>query len=116
MNNYATITLLGDNVYNKTETGNMLLSYSTGSYVDDNFYNKTETDTLLADKLTNIGDMDLPSMLDIGTSGYTNSRIIRNADVNGYIGYAGLRAASSYDMYLKSINNKNGWRVDVFQN
>ena len=35
--------------YNKTETGNMLLSYSTGSYVDHTFYTKTETDTLLAD-------------------------------------------------------------------
>ena len=36
--------------YNKTETDNMLLSYSTGSYVDYNFNNKTDTDNLLADK------------------------------------------------------------------
>ena len=30
--------------YNKTETGNMLLSYSTGSYVDYTFCTKAETD------------------------------------------------------------------------
>ena len=73
----------------------MLLSCSTGSYIDYTFYNKTDTDTLLADKLTNIGDISLPGMLDIGTSGYTNSRIRCNADVNAYTGYAELRAASS---------------------
>ena len=37
--------------YNKTETDNMLLSYSTGSYVDFHFYTNTETDTLLADSI-----------------------------------------------------------------
>ena len=47
----------------------MLLYYSTGSCVDYNFYNKTETDTLLAGRVTNIGDISLPGMLDIGTSG-----------------------------------------------
>ena len=61
--------------YNKTETGNMLLSCSTGSYVGYNFYNETDTGNLLADKLINIGGISLPGMLDIGTSGYTNSRI-----------------------------------------
>ena len=69
----------------------MLSSYSTGSYVDDTFYSKTETDTLLADKVSNIGNIDLPGMLDIGTSGYTNSRIRCNAVVGGYTGYAELR-------------------------
>ena len=39
-------------------------------------------------------------MLDIGTSGYTNSRIRCNAVVGGYTGYAELRAATSYGMYL----------------
>ena len=75
--------------YNKTETDNMLY-YSTGSYVDYTFYTKTETDTLLADILTNIGDIELPGWLDTGTSGYTNSRIRCNADLNGYTGYAEL--------------------------
>ena len=76
----------------------MLLSYSTGSYDEYTFYTKTETDTLLADKLTNIGDVELPGWLDIGTPGYTNPRIRCNADLNGYTGYAELRAATSYDM------------------
>ena len=39
-------------------------------------------------------------MLDIGTSGYTDSLIRCNAVVGGYTGYAELRAANSYDMYL----------------
>ena len=52
----------------------MLLSYSTGPYVDFNFCTKTETDTLLADTLIHIGNIELPGWLDIGTSGYTNSR------------------------------------------
>ena len=72
---------------------------------------KTQIDTLLADKVTIIGDIDLPGMLDIGTSGYTNSRIRCNADVHGYIGYAELRAASSYDMYrnLPATRTDGGW-------
>ena len=78
----------------------MLVSYSTGSYVGYNFYTKDETDTLLADKVNNIGDIDLPGMLDICTSGYTNSRIRRNAVLSCYTGYAELRAATSYDMFL----------------
>ena len=34
-------TQTGALYYNKTETGNTLLSYSTGSYVDDNVCNKS---------------------------------------------------------------------------
>ena len=74
------------------------LSYNTGSYVGYTFYTEAETDTLLAGKLTNIGDIELPGWLDIGTSGYTNSRIRCNADLDGYTGYAELRAATSWDM------------------
>ena len=89
----------------------MLLSYSTGSYVDGTFYNKTETDTLLADKVSDTGNIDLPGMLDIGTSGYTNSRIRCNAVVGGYTGYAELEAANSYDMYLNPSTTRTdgGW-------
>ena len=89
----------------------MLLSYSTGSYVDDNFYTKTETGTFLANKLSNTGDIELPGRLDIGTSNYTNSRIRCNAEVYGYTGYAELRAASSYDMYLNlsTTRTDGGW-------
>ena len=89
----------------------MLLPYSTGSYIDYTFYTKAGTDTLLADKFTNIGDIELPGWLDIGTSGYTNSRIRCNADLNGYTGYAELRAANSWDMYLnlQTTYPNGGW-------
>ena len=89
----------------------MLLSYSTGSYVDGTFYSKTETDTLLADKVSNTGNMDLPGMLGIGTSGYTNSRIRCNAVLGGYTGYAELRAATSYNMFLNlsATRTDGGW-------
>ena len=108
-NTFISSAQTGTLYYNKTETGNMLLSYSTGSYVDYTFYTKTETDTFLANKLSNIGDIELPGWLDIGTSNYTNSRIRCNAEVNGYIGYAELKAASSYGMYLNiSTTYPNG--------
>ena len=89
----------------------MLLSWSTGSYVGYTLYTKTGTDTLLADKLTNIGDISLPGMLGIGTSWYTISRIRRNAGIGGYTGYAELRAASSYDVYmnLSTTRTDGGW-------
>ena len=89
----------------------MLLSYSIGPYVDYTFYTKAETDTLLADKLSNIGDIGLPGMLDIGTSGYTHSRIRCNAAFGGYTGYAELRAATSYDMFLNlsTTRTDGGW-------
>ena len=95
----------------KTGIDNMLLSYSTGSYVDYNFYTKTETDTVLADNVTNIGDISLPGMLDIGTSGYTNSQFRCNATVGGYTGYAELKAADSYDMFLNlsTTRTDGGW-------
>ena len=110
-NTFISSTQTGALYYNKTETDNMLLSYSTGSYVDYNFYNKTDTGNLLADKLTNIGDVELPGWLDIGTSGYTNSRIRCNAEVSGYTGYAELRAATSYGMYLTLSTTRadGGW-------
>ena len=89
----------------------MLLSYSTGSYVDYTFCSKTDTDTLLADKLINIGDISLPGMLDIGTSGYTNSRIRCNADVGGHTGFAELKANGSWDMFLnlQTTYPNGGW-------
>ena len=97
--------------YNKAETCNMLLSYSACSYVGYAFCAKAGTDTLLADKLIDIGDIPLPGMLDIGTSNCTNPRMRCNADVNGYTGFAELRAASSYDMYLDLFTTRTdgGW-------
>ena len=97
--------------YKKTDIDNMLLSYSTGSYVGYNFHTKTETDTLLADNVTNIGDITLAGMLDIGTSCYTNSRIRCNATVGGYTGYAELKAANSHYMFLNlsTTRTDGGW-------
>ena len=57
-------------------------------------------------------------MLDIGTSGYTNSRIRCNAGIGGYTGYAELKAASSYDMFL-NLNTtypNGGWMYFNFNN
>ena len=50
-------------------------------------------------------------MLDVGISNYTNSRIRCNAELNGYTGYAELRAASSYDMFLNlsTTRTDGGW-------
>ena len=104
--------------YNKTETDNMLLSYSTGSYVDANFYNKTDTGNLLANKVSNIGDISLPGWLDIGTSGYTNSRIRCNAVVGGHTGYAELKANGSWDMFLnlQTTYPNGGWMYFAINN
>ena len=66
---------------------------------------------MLANKVSNIGDISLPGMLGIGTSGYTNSRIRCNAELGGYTGYAELKAASSYDMFvnLSTTRTDGGW-------
>ena len=74
-------------------------------------YNETDTYNLLADKMSGAGAISLPGMLDIGTSGYTNSRIRCNADLNGYAGYAEMRAATSYDMFLdlSATRTNGGW-------
>ena len=122
--NYTNTHDLTTGYYDKTQTDNLLINYTTNtslqallssyaqtSVLNLNFYGKTETDTLLADKSINIGDIGLPSMLDIGTSGYTNSRIRCNADVGGYTGYAELKAANSYDMFLNlsTTRTDGGW-------
>ena len=85
--------------------------FSTGSYVDYRFYNKADTGNSSARKIINTGDISLPGWLGIGTLGYTNSRIRCNAEVGGYSGYAELRAASSYDMFLNlnTARTDGGW-------
>ena len=86
-------------------------NYASVTFIIDSFYSKTETDNLLADRLINIGDISLLGWLDIGTPGYTNSRIRCNADMGGYTGYAELRAANSYDMFLnlQTTYPNDGW-------
>ena len=94
---FTTATQPYEGFYSKLYIDNMFLtSAQTGAL----YYNKTDTCNLLADKVSNTGDFSLPGMLDIGTSDYTNSRIRCNAELNGCTGYAELRAASSYDMFL----------------
>ena len=63
------------------------------------FYTKGDIDTFLADEVSNIGDVSLPGHLDIGTT-YTSSGIRCNAELGGYTGYAELKTASSWDMFL----------------
>ena len=48
MNNYATITLLVDNFYPKTEIDSALSDYITSAQIDDPYYTKSETDTTLS--------------------------------------------------------------------
>ena len=80
------------------------------------YYTKGDIDTLLADKVSNTGNVSLPSHLDIGTT-YTRSRTRCNAEVNGYTGYAELKAHNSYDMFLNlSTTRTDGGWMYVFQN
>ena len=74
------------------------------------FHSKGDIDTLLADTVYNTGNVSLPGHLGIGTT-YTGSRIRCNAEVNGYTGYAELKAASSYDMFLNlsTTRTDGGW-------
>ena len=80
-------------------------------HYSNSYHTKGDIDTLLADKVSNIGDIPLPGMLDICTSAYTNSRIRCNAEAGGYTGYAELQAANSYDMliYLSTARTDGGW-------
>ena len=73
---------------------------------------------MLANNVSNIGDISLPGMLDIGISGYTNSRVRCNAELNGYTVYAELRAAASYCMFLNlsTTRTDGGWMYFKFNN
>ena len=85
-------------------------TFLTSTQIVDFHYAKTDSDVLSASKVSNTGNVSLPGMLDIGTS-YTNSRIRRNAEVNGHTGYAELKAQSSYDMFvnLQTTRINGGW-------
>ena len=112
LTDYTTITQLQGNYMTSipiTET--LMNNCATITLLEDNFYTKAETGTFLADKVSNTGDGSLPGMLDIGISGYTKSRIRCNADIGGYTGYAELRAAISYDMFvnLSTTRTDGGW-------
>ena len=84
--------------------------FLTSTQIVEFYYTKTDTDALLANKVSNTGNVSLPGMLDIGTT-YTNSRIRCNAEVHGYTGYVELKAQNSYDMYvnLQTTQANGGW-------
>ena len=105
---YTTTTQLYEGFCNKGCVNQMPVQSTT---LFDVYHTKGDIDTLLADKSSNTGDISLPGMLDIGTSYYTNSRIRCNAEVGGYIGYAELKAANSYDMFLNlsTTRTDGGW-------
>ena len=105
---YATATQLYEGFYSKGYVNQMLVQSTT---LFEFYCTKGDIDTLLADKVSNIGDISLPGMLDIGTSDYTNSRIRCNAAVGGFTGYAELRTADSYDMFLNLSTTRidGGW-------
>ena len=65
--------------YSKSYVNQMLVQSTT---LFEFFYTKGGIDTLLADKVSNTGNVSLPGRLDIGTT-YTSSRIRCNAEVNG---------------------------------
>ena len=103
---YTTTTQLYDDFFYSKGYVNQMLVQSTTLF--DFYYTKGDIDTLSADKVSNIGDISLPGMLDIGTSAYTNSSIRCNAEVGGCTGYAELQAASSYDMFLDLSTTRTG--------
>ena len=104
---YTTATQLYDDFYSKGYVNHMLVQ----SFTLFEFYcTKGDIDTLLADKVSNTGNVSLPGWLDIGTT-YTTSRIRCNAVVHGHAGFAELKAASSYDMFsnLSTTRVNCGW-------
>ena len=100
---YTTTTYLYGEFYCKGYVNQMLAQSTT---LFDLYYAKGDIDTLLADKVSNTGNVSLPGHLGIGTT-YTSSRIRCNAEVNGCTGFAELKAHSSYDMLFKSINHQD---------
>ena len=102
---YTTTAQLYVGFYSKGYVNQMLVQSTT---LSEFYFTKGDIDTLLADKVSNIGGISLPGMLDIGTAAYTNSRIRCNAEVCGCAGYAELKAASSYDMFLNLSPTRTG--------
>ena len=104
---YTTTTQLHGGFYSKGYVNQMLVQPAT---LFKFYYTKGDIDTLLADKVSNIGDIPLPGMLDIGTT-YTNSRIRCNAEVGGHTGHAELKANCSWDMFLnfQTTYRNGGW-------
>ena len=78
---YTTTTQLYNDCFYSKGYVNQMLIQSTTSF--EFYYTKGDIDILLADKVSNSGNVSLPSHLDIGTT-YTSSRIRCNAEVGGH--------------------------------
>ena len=104
LDTYTTTTQLYGDFYSK---GYMNQRFLTSTQIVEFHY----TDAFLANKISNTGNVSLPGHLGIGTYPYASSRIGYNAEVNGYTGYAELKAASSYDMLLnlQTARTDGGW-------
>ena len=107
LDTYTTTNQRYDGFYSKGYVNQVLVQSTT---LFEFYYTKGDIDTLLADKVSNIGYISLPGMLDIGTT-YTNSRTRCNAEVGGHTGYAELKAAGSWDMFLnlQTTYPNGGW-------
>ena len=145
---YPTLSFIVNVFYSKTEIGSTLGGYTTSAQLHTGFYSKVKTnlifdtcttttqlymytyiyiyidlyskgdiDTLLADTVSKTGNVSLPGHLDIGTT-YRSSRIRCNAELGGYTGYAELKAANSYDMFLNlsTTRTDGGWMYFVIHN
>ena len=91
MDTYTTTTQLYHAVYNQVYVNQKLVQSTT---LFELYYTNRDIDTLLADTISDTGNVSLPGHLDIGTT-YTSSRIRCNAEVGGHTGYAELKAAVS---------------------
>ena len=107
LDTYTTTTQPYKICYSKGHVNQLLVQSTT---LFEFYYTKGDIDVLLACKIYNIGGVSLPGMLDIGTT-YTNSRIRCNAEVGGHTGYAELKAAGSWDMFLnlQTTYPNGGW-------
>ena len=91
LSGYTTSAQLRTGFYSKVKTYIIFDTCTTTTQIYNDFYSKGGIDTLLADTISNTGNVSSPGHLDIGTT-YTKSRIRCNAEVNGYTGYAELKA------------------------
>ena len=127
---YTTSAQLHTDFYNKVKTNLIFDTYTTTFqlYNDFNskgyvnrvlvqsttlvefFYTKGDIDTLLADIVPATGNVSLPGHLGIVIT-CTSARIRCNAELGGCTGYAELKAASSYYMFLNlsTTRTDGGW-------
>ena len=123
MKNYATITLLGDNFYDKAyldnqfsltadvsrlaglvPTGYLELKYTNSVDLTTDYYNKIETGNLLANKVSTAGDTTISGNLDVGI---TQAQTSITAYINhiGKTGYVEMEARWANQGYIHFKTN-----------